>query len=145
MIFNLTKFSTIVAIFGALAGTTLTTTPVQAQNNRLGAAILGGIVGGIVAGSIRRCHSHGGYRHCHYHTGVHNHYRSGIYYLPAPPRVYAPPPPVYAPIPSYPAPAGFPSKHYKWCYNRYNSYNQPSNTFQPYGNVPRRICRSPWG
>ena len=97
----------------------------QAQKNLLGAAILGGIVGGIVAGSIHRCHSHGGCRHCHNHTGGHNHYRSGIFYAPAPP-------PVYAPVPVNPAPVGYPTEHYKWCYNRYNSYHQPSNTYQPY-------------
>jgi len=110
--------------------------PAYAQRD-LGAAILGGIVGGIIGGSINRCHSHGGYRHCHNHRGAHNHYRNGIIYVPAPR--------VYVPAPVYPAPGAYSQQHYNWCFNRYRSYDQRSNTYQPYGNVPRRLCRSPWG
>lgn len=33
--------------------------------------------------------------------------------------------------------------HVDWCYSRYRSYDQRSNTFQPYRG-PRRECRSPY-
>ncbi|SHM12873.1 BA14K family protein [Roseibium suaedae] len=33
--------------------------------------------------------------------------------------------------------------HYRWCSNRYRSYDPRSNTFQPY-NGPRQACRSPF-
>jgi BA14K-like protein len=33
--------------------------------------------------------------------------------------------------------------HARWCYNRYRSYDEYSNTFQPY-NGPRRSCYSPY-
>ncbi|MCV0398010.1 MAG: BA14K family protein [Rhizobiaceae bacterium] len=33
--------------------------------------------------------------------------------------------------------------HYDWCYNRYRSYRDYDNTFQPY-NGPRRQCYSPY-
>ncbi|MCP4070482.1 MAG: BA14K family protein [Hyphomicrobiales bacterium] len=135
---NFLKFSTAAIVSVAFVGATLTATPVHAKKFPLGAAILGGIVGGMIAGNIRRCHSHGGYRHCHRHVGNHNHYRGGIIYAPVQPPVYVPPP-------VYRAPVGYPAAHYRWCYNTYRSYHQPSNTFQPFGGGPRRICRSPWG
>lgn len=34
--------------------------------------------------------------------------------------------------------------HVAWCYDRYRSYRQSDNTFQPY-NGPRQLCRSPYG
>jgi hypothetical protein len=34
--------------------------------------------------------------------------------------------------------------HVSWCSNRYRSYDANSNTFQPYGNVPRQECVSPY-
>jgi hypothetical protein len=34
--------------------------------------------------------------------------------------------------------------HIQWCYDRYRSYRDYDNTFQPY-NGPRRQCRSPYG
>lgn len=36
------------------------------------------------------------------------------------------------------------SAHVRWCYNRYRSYRDYDNTFQPY-NGPRRQCNSPYG
>ncbi|MFZ2101391.1 MAG: BA14K family protein [Oricola sp.] len=35
------------------------------------------------------------------------------------------------------------TQHYRWCENRYRSYRQSDNTFQPY-NGPRRQCVSPY-
>jgi len=34
-------------------------------------------------------------------------------------------------------------QHISWCHNRYRSYDQRSNTFQP-NHGPRRECRSPY-
>jgi len=34
-------------------------------------------------------------------------------------------------------------QHVRWCHNKYRSYDQRSNTFQPY-HGPRRECRSPY-
>ena len=34
-------------------------------------------------------------------------------------------------------------QHIRWCHNKYRSYDQRSNTFQPY-HGPRRECRSPY-
>lgn len=61
-------------------------------------------------------------------------------------------PPYYAPAPIYrpryvpPRHArGLPTIHVRWCYNRYRSYRDWDNTFQPY-HGPRKQCRSPyWG
>lgn len=39
--------------------------------------------------------------------------------------------------------AGLPPEHYRWCDNRYRSYDYETNTFQPY-NGPRRRCNSPY-
>lgn len=38
---------------------------------------------------------------------------------------------------------GFSREHYRWCSDRYRSYDPRSNTFQPY-HGPRRPCRSPY-
>ena len=35
------------------------------------------------------------------------------------------------------------SAHVQWCYNRYRSYSEYDNTFQPYDG-PRRQCYSPY-
>lgn len=35
------------------------------------------------------------------------------------------------------------SAHVRWCYNRYRSYREWDNTYQPY-NGPRRECYSPY-
>ena len=34
--------------------------------------------------------------------------------------------------------------HYNDCRRRYNSYDWQSNSWQPFGNVPRRLCYSPY-
>ena len=39
---------------------------------------------------------------------------------------------------------GAASSHEEWCYNRYRSYRDWDNTFQPY-HGPRRQCHSPFG
>lgn len=36
------------------------------------------------------------------------------------------------------------STHVEWCYNRYRSYREWDNTYQPY-HGPRRLCYSPYG
>lgn len=36
-----------------------------------------------------------------------------------------------------------PPAHYRWCDDRYRSYDYETNTFQPY-NGPRRRCNSPY-
>lgn len=41
-------------------------------------------------------------------------------------------------------PARSGSAHVEWCYDRYRSYREWDNTFQPY-NGPRQQCRSPYG
>ncbi|RUT29418.1 BA14K family protein [Arsenicitalea aurantiaca] len=35
------------------------------------------------------------------------------------------------------------NRHVAWCYDRYRSYRESDNTFQPY-NGPRQACRSPY-
>lgn len=50
--------------------------------------------------------------------------------------------------PSYPRPVyrqrvNLSRAHVSWCYNRYRSYRDWDNTFQPY-NGPRRVCVSPY-
>tara|TARA_R110002020_G_scaffold136630_30_gene304952 strand:- start:482 stop:961 length:480 start_codon:yes stop_codon:yes gene_type:complete len=34
-------------------------------------------------------------------------------------------------------------QHVRWCYNKYRSYRDYDNSFQPY-HGPRRVCRSPY-
>jgi hypothetical protein len=36
-----------------------------------------------------------------------------------------------------------PPAHYRWCDNRYRSYDPATDTFQPY-NGPRKYCNSPY-
>ncbi len=38
---------------------------------------------------------------------------------------------------------GLPPEHYRWCDNRYRSYDYQTNTFQPYEG-PRKRCNSPY-
>jgi hypothetical protein len=42
-----------------------------------------------------------------------------------------------------PAPAVDPA-HAEWCFDRYRSYAQEDNSYQPYGGGPRQQCQSPW-
>ena len=42
-----------------------------------------------------------------------------------------------------PAYRGYGAAHVRWCHNRYRSYRQWDNTYQPY-NGPRRQCVSPY-
>ncbi len=98
----------------AVVGATMTTTTPAQATHKIGHAILGGVIGGVIGGAIV----------------------NGVNRRP----VYVAPQPVY-PAPVY---AGLPQAHYNWCYNKYRSYHQPSNTYQPYGGYPRRQCRSPW-
>jgi hypothetical protein len=63
-----------------------------------------------------------------------------IYFHFGTPRYHAPPPRRYVP----PRRAHrLPAAHIRWCYNRYRSYRDWDNTFQPY-HGPRRQCRSPY-
>lgn len=116
MNFDMKKITSAAVISAAVvAGTFATSTPAQATH-KIGHAILGGVIGGVIGGAIV--------------NGVN---RRPVYQ--APPPVYAAPAPVYR---------GLPQAHYNYCWNKYRSYHQDSNTFQPWGNYPRRQCRSPW-
>lgn len=66
-----------------------------------------------------------------------------VYVQPAPTYVQ-PAPVVVQPAPVVVQPRGFSQAHYQYCYSRYRSYHAASNTFQPYGNVPRQPCYSPY-
>lgn len=113
----------------------------SAQSNFV-KGLIGGAIAGAVIGSIVRA----GQNHCHPGLGCHshgyanaNHYHQSyggpiLYYQPAVPVAPAPPP----------VQAGYPQAHYDWCFNKYQSYDAASNTFQPYGGVPRRPCFSPY-
>ena len=35
------------------------------------------------------------------------------------------------------------ARHHAWCDNRYKTYEVETATFQPYGDKPRKLCRSP--
>jgi len=37
----------------------------------------------------------------------------------------------------------FPQAHYDWCFSKFRSYDQASNTYQPFGDKPREACVSP--
>lgn len=111
------KFSmkTALVISAALIGTSFSSvTPVNATH-KIGHAIVGGVIGGIIGGAI-----------------INNQRRRPVYVQPAP--VYVQPAPVYR---------NLPAAHYNWCFRKFRSYHQPSNTYQPY-HGPRRICNSPW-
>jgi len=103
-----------VAVVGGMFSTS---TPAQATH-QIGHAILGGVIGGVIGGAIV--------------NGV-NRRRAPVYVAPAP--VYVAPAPVYR---------GLPQAHYNYCWNKFRSYHQASNTYQPFGGYPRRQCRSPW-
>lgn len=113
---NMKKAMTATVLGVALVGTSIgVTTPANAAH-QIGHAVVGGIIGGIAAGVI-----------------LNNARRRPVYVEPAP--VYVRPAPAYN---------GLPPAHYDWCFRKFRSYHQPSNTFQPY-NGPRRPCHSPWG
>ncbi len=116
------NMKTALVLGAALVGTSFSTaTPVNATH-QIGHAIVGGVIGGIIGGAIV--------------NGTRR--RRPVYVQPAP--VYVRPAPVYVqPAPVY----GLPAAHYNWCFRKFRSYHQPSNTYQPY-NGPRRSCNSPW-
>ncbi|MFZ1813820.1 MAG: BA14K family protein [Rhizobiaceae bacterium] len=119
----------------------------QAQaTHKLGHALLGGLIAGAVIGSIVRanqnhchgnvCHTHAQARANHFHDA----YGTILYQAPQPTYVVpAPPPP---PPPAYGG--SYSANHYNWCYAKYRSYHQPSNSYQPYGYAGRRQCVSPY-
>jgi hypothetical protein len=110
------NMKTALVLGAALIGTSFSTaTPVNATH-QIGHAIVGGIIGGVIGGAI-----------------INNQRRRPVYVQPAP--VYVQPAPVYQ---------GLPPAHYDWCFRKFRSYDQRSNTYQPY-NGPRRFCNSPWG
>jgi hypothetical protein len=100
--------------------------------------LVGGLIAGAVIGSIVRagqnhchgqvCHSHGYARAYHYHDA----YGNILYQGPQ----YQSPAPQYA--------EQYPEAHYDWCFDRYRSYDLPTNSFQPFGNRPRQPCISPY-
>ena len=110
---------------------------------------VGGLIGGAIAGAVVATIVQAGQRHCHPGLGCHSHGPANpyhyhqfiqgpiVYYQAAPVAVAPPPPP-----PS--AAAAYPAAHYNWCAGKYRSYDVGSNTFQPFGNVPRRPCISPF-
>lgn len=58
------------------------------------------------------------------------------------PRVYVAPRVIIRPAPRYVVRSGY-SRHVRWCFNNYRSYDSGSNTWVDYdGNV--RTCRSPF-
>ncbi len=97
----------------------------------LAAGIAGGlIVGGAIAHSGRRVstrHCHRGYCHRHFNRSRHSHRRSVI--VPVPVLVA---PPVYR--------GG--NSHVRYCFNRYRSYRQYDNSYNPGRGRRRRQCRS---
>jgi hypothetical protein len=118
---NMKKVMAAAVLSVAVVGGTLTTTTPAQATHKLGHAILGGVIGGVIGSAII--------------NGANR--RRPVYSAPAP--VYVAPAPHHAPV--Y---AGLPQQHYNWCYNKYRSYHQASNTYQPYGGYPRTQCRSPW-
>ena len=110
------NYKTALVLGAALIGTSFSTaTPVNATH-KIGHAIVGGVIGGIIGSAIV--------------NGTRR--RQPVYVQPAP--VYVQPAPVYRSLPA---------QHYNWCYRKFRSYHQPSNTYQPYSG-PRRYCNSPW-
>ena len=123
-----------IAVAAALSVGALTlATPAEAgrgsRNLAIG-ALLGLGAAAIITSSQRR----------HYDYGYG--YQPRPYYY-APPRrtyYYAPPPVVYAPAPVYSyAPAPWSPAWYRYCSQRYRSFDPRSGTFQPYYG-PRRLC-----
>jgi hypothetical protein len=112
--------------------------------------LIGGVIAGAVIGSIVRagqnhchgqvCHAHGYAQAYHYHDAYGN-----ILYQNAAP-VYSPPPPQMGQYPEdqYQEAGEYPEAHYDYCFNRFRSYDLPTNSYQPFGNVPRRECVSPY-
>ncbi|MCT7375146.1 BA14K family protein [Chelativorans salis] len=124
--------------FSVGGATANTVKAVEATNN-----------GGLFEVHDRRYHHrwHRGHRDRHWR---HRRPRSGIYFefgtggfRTAPPPYYTRPryvrPRYVEPRPVY----RLSSAHVQWCYNRYRSYRDWDNTFQPY-NGPRRACISPY-
>ncbi|PWW01588.1 BA14K-like protein [Hoeflea marina] len=101
-----------------------------------------------------RDHRRGFYRHRHHgyyngHRGYRHHrhgYRrhNGYWF---PPAAFALGAIIGGAIASQPhvvvRPGYLSASHVRYCYNRYRSYRQYDNSFQPY-HGPRRICRSPY-
>ena len=136
---------TMIALAGAAA---LSLAPVASGYDLAeagGSNIVKGIIGGLIAGAVISgivragqyhchgpvCHSHGYAGPYHYHDAYGNIlYQAPTYVAPPPP-----PPPVVG---------SYPQAHSSWCTNKYRSYDAGSNSYQPYGNVPRRPCVSPY-
>jgi hypothetical protein len=147
---NMRKFAITLAAAGALA-----VAPALAGHDTAEAGwsnwgkFLGAMaVTALIVGAVRA-----GQSHCHPGYGCHAHVAAGPYhYHDAYGRiVYNQPAPVApAPVqPSYGAPAyggggGYSQAHYNYCASKYRSYDPGSNTYQPFGNVPRRPCYSPY-
>jgi hypothetical protein len=72
-----------------------------------------------------------------YYPRYHRTYPREYYYAYPAPRRY-----VYQPAPRR-AYRGDWGAHVAWCYDRWRSYRQSDNSYQPY-NGPRRECRSPF-
>lgn len=115
--------------------------------NAGGKDIARGLLGGLVAGAIIGTIVQSGQYHCHAGYGCHSHgYAGPGHYHDAYGNIIYPGPAYAAPPPPPPPPAygQYPQAHYDWCSAKYRSYDPGSNTFQPYGNVPRRPCISPY-
>lgn len=126
---------------GAVSGSLTRSVSGQAENTRAGAEVQ-------KVGSRRHYrggrHFRGGrhyrgarrYSHRRFHrprarSGIHLHFGTQRYVRPRYVR------------PRYRAPRALSVSHVRWCHDRYRSYRQSDNTFQPY-NGPRKACVSPY-
>ena len=112
-----------IAVAAALTVGSLTfVTPAEAGKsgrNLAAGALLGLGAAAIIAGSHRRRYYDYGYE----------------------PQYYAPPPVAYVPAPRYRyAPAPWSPAWYRYCSQKYRSFDPRSGTFQPYYG-PRQLCR----
>ncbi len=101
-----------------------------------GVGVAAGVIGGlIIGGAIANANRRSNYRHCHFdychrhaaRYSDHAHERT----------VYEPP------RRRRPRRRRASSAHVDWCFDRYRSYREWDNTFQPY-NGGRRRCLSPY-
>ena len=110
-----------------VVGATLQPAEAGKRERRIAAGIALGVLGtALILNETRRDRRH--YRQRHYRAAPRRYHR----------RVYQPRR-VYQQRRTY----RLSHAHTNWCYNRYRSYREWDNTFQPY-HGPRRACYSPY-